>query len=191
MTAKKNYKNKIEGQKKNQIMTEEIKNEVDKLIENCFDNYIFDVKKACNKLGIKLLEAEFTDTSISGIISKDKEDNKYSIYVNKDHSIPRKRFTICHELGHFISYKQNSFSRESFEKNNGFKDQSSIIHYRSESHNKNYCQIEAEANEIAADLLMPKDLIERYIKYNPNSTIENISDSFYVSTAAMSVRLKN
>ena len=55
---------------------------------------------------------------------------------------------------------------------------------------KNYCHIESEANEIAAELLMPKDLIERYIKYNPNSTIENISDSFYVSTAAMSVRLK-
>jgi Zn-dependent peptidase ImmA (M78 family) len=171
-------------------MKEEIKNEVDKLTESCFDNYIFDVKKACNKLGIKLLEAEFTDSSISGIICKDKEDYRYSIYVNKEHSIARKRFTICHELGHFISYKQNSLSKEEFEKNNGFKDQNNIIHYRSESHNKSYCEIESEANEIAAALLMPENLIERYIKYNPNCDIENIANSFYVSTTAMSVRLK-
>lgn len=171
-------------------MKEEVKNEVDKLIKSCFENYVFGVKKVCNELGINLLEAEFTDSSISGIICKDKGNERYSIYVNKEHSIPRKRFTIRHELDHFISYKQNSLSKEGFEKNNGFKDQNNIIHYRSESHSKSYCQIESEDNEIAAELLMPKFLIERYIEDNPKCTIENIADSFYVSVAAMSVRLK-
>lgn len=100
-------------------------------------------------------------------------DGKWIICVNENHNIKRQRFTIAHELGHYILHK---------EKNVEFVD---TTFFRSDEMDS----IEYHANEFAARLLMPeltvRDLIE-------NQSIKNIgvlAEQFKVSSAAMKHRV--
>lgn len=98
-----------------------IVNEIKELINNCFDNNKLDLDKVCAQLKLDYYEADFKNEKISGILLKDK-DNKFGIYVNRKHSAARKRFTIAHEIGHFLSWKHESFSFDELNMNDGIKD---------------------------------------------------------------------
>jgi len=108
--------------------------------------------------------------SMSGMIRKEGDDCK--IYVNKSHFETRRRFTIAHEIAHFILHKDLI--------GDGIVDDAL---YRSNLSNK----IEAQANSFAAEILMPWDLLNKYLP-----TYNNVSDLariFNVSKSAMSIRL--
>src|SRR5690349_3761269 len=53
--------------------------------------------------GINVYAADL-GPAISGILKKDPEGGSsgFSIYVNKTHNMNRQRFTVAHELGHFV-----------------------------------------------------------------------------------------
>ncbi|WP_276775428.1 ImmA/IrrE family metallo-endopeptidase [Porphyromonas endodontalis] len=112
------------------------------------------------------------DSSISGMLSR--RDEKWVISVNKDHSKNRQRFTLAHELAHYVLHKSN---RESF---------TDTVFFRGTSVNN----IEYAANEFAARLLMPEDKMRQVIQSGEVQTIKELAELFGVSVAAMLYRVK-
>ena len=58
--------------------------------------------KIINKIDDIELISESMSDNMSGKINYDFNKNKYIISVNKDHHPNRQRFTVAHELGHYM-----------------------------------------------------------------------------------------
>jgi Zn-dependent peptidase ImmA (M78 family) len=101
--------------------------------------------------------------------------DKWHIYINKYESEARKRFTITHELGHFILHRNMYMTAST-----SFPDQ---IFFRDENNSPE----EIEANKFAADLLMPEEIFKKYINEGCN-TIDALADKFGLSTSAVKYR---
>lgn len=138
------------------------------------------VEGLCEKLGIACIGKAMPD-DVSGYIER-VGDYDYRIVYNKLHARVRQRFTIAHELGHYYLH------RDILGKGTG-----DTKAYRSNvpGHiNKNITRWEeTEANAFAADLLMPKNLIERWHKEGLG--FEEIRSKLEVSQPALMFRLKN
>ena len=164
----------------NKCITEEQAAKV--LQENEINTYPVDLIKIVEKENIELRYLS-DDLDVSGKIEKIK-DAETTIWVNRWHSKGRRRFTVAHELGHYYfdilksggEYKDYKFNRSS-ETN----------------------AVEIRANQFAAALLMPQNLLEEAIeelKINQQlidfySDIANLAKAFDVSEPAMRFRLIN
>ena len=117
---------------------------------------------------------------VSGQITR--ENGHYLIRVNRHEARERQRFTIAHELAHFLLHKQLIDSSP-----DGIKDN---VLYRSGAPE----HIEYEANRLAADIVMPMPLVEKVLREEfegvvTEATIEGLAARFQVSKAAMEIRL--
>jgi Zn-dependent peptidase ImmA (M78 family) len=147
-----------------------------------------DVKALIKKLKIKLELVDFGD-EISGVLVTEK--GKTKIGYSKNESSQRQRFTLAHELGHFILHVKDSTDKL-------FVDNVKVM-YRKQAFTRTEKMQEVEANQFAASLLMPKDIVmERYNHLiNKNSSIiddeivTELSGDFKVSQLAMNFRLSN
>jgi Zn-dependent peptidase ImmA (M78 family) len=147
--------------------------------------YELQLDDLCKTLGLSIFGTIFTEDNISGAIYREKNTDKFKIYVNRNHSLTRRRFTIAHEIGHYISALCGSHSENQlFNTNQGFAD-----HSISFLEDGVFSEAETEANEIAAQILMPKNYIDDFI--NSGFSIEDMAELFFVSQAAMSIRLYN
>ena len=149
-------------------------------------NFLIDIRKyqmappvkvvnIAKDLGVYIYEAEEDTDLLSGKICKDPESggpSGYAIYVNANHVRERKRFTIAHELAHFILHKDQI--------GDGIVENAL---YRSGLSN----ELEAEANKLAADVLMPWHLIN--IELDNTQNINELAKKFEVSQIAMAIRL--
>lgn len=131
-----------------------------------------DVLKLAKILGLAVYSVRFSNPDISGGIKF--LDKGAEIYVNVNDSWNRKRFTIAHEIGHYVLHKDD------FEE--GFYE--TIDMFRNTS---NHEKREIEANEFAASILMPRDLVRK--EWGIWGSTEILADIFKVSLAAMSYRL--
>jgi hypothetical protein len=111
------------------------------------------------------------DASISGRLCR--KDGGWIISVNKEHHVNRQRFTLAHELAHYVLHKSES---ESF---------TDTVFFRGASVNN----FEYAANEFAAKLLMPENRVREVIR-NGTNNIKDLAESFGVSVAAMLYRVK-
>ncbi len=165
-------------------LKDDIKAYIQELTCNSYVNDELQLDRICEKLKIDYFECDFDDSKISGMLIKDKNFDKFGIYVNRKHPNVRKRFTIAHELGHYISYKYESHSYSQLSQNNEIEDYA--ISFRHEGIRS---QAEKEANQIAAEMLMPelrvKEMAERKL------TIKEMADLFFVSESAMTIRLQS
>lgn len=148
------------------------------------------IDKFSEYLGISLLQFPFEDDRKSGAIAK--KDGKWAIFVNETHPPLRKRFTIAHEIGHFYQYKYGATSLNEFAKK---LDSEGIITDFWIERNGESNEAEKEANQIAAEILMPEDIVKSFI-FNERSTlahktIADMAKIFGVSETAMAFRLKN
>jgi Zn-dependent peptidase ImmA (M78 family) len=132
------------------------------------------------KLNIRVEDSELED-DISGIFVVE-HDESYIIY-NRSESHVRQRFTIAHELGHFILHKSSGV----------FVDRKPKALYRNSASSTGEVLKEREANAFAAALLMPKSLIDREIKKisDTEEIVDKLAELFEVSKLAMSFRLSN
>jgi len=136
-----------------------------------------DVVAIAADLGINVWETKSLPASISGKIFKDALNggsSRFSILVNANHSLPRKRFTIAHEIAHFILHRNRLESGDLIDD----------AMYRSGVTAKE----ETEANRFAADLLMPFPLIRSLMAANIR-TPEQLAAKLQVSLPAMKIRL--
>ena len=128
------------------------------------------------------------DDELSGMIFF--KDNKAVIGINAHHSPNRQRYTIAHELGHYFLHadvlRQGTHVDTLISMLN--RDQESALGTMS---------IEIEANQFAAELLMPRHMIDGYLTKedlgsaakSDEAVIESMAKAFKVSTAAMAIRL--
>lgn len=127
------------------------------------------------ELGMNVYKVDDWDDDISGKIQKDDKlggGSGYAIFVNGKHSVERRRFTIAHEIAHFILHTPLI--------GDGIFDDA--LYRSNQSH-----FIETEANQMAADILMPLSLIKN--EYEKGATsIEKLAKIFNVSPAAMKIR---
>lgn len=152
------------------------------LKENSFFTVGFDVQKLCKKIGIHVVGKKFED-DISGLFLI--SENTPVISYNSNEDSKRIRFTIAHELGHYILHS----SEQPF-----FLDKSPKVMYRNTASSTGEFLKEREANAFAASLLMPSKLIESEIENLPSDTgdiIKYLAKKFQVSEQAMSFRLSN
>lgn len=123
-------------------------------------------------------------SNLSGVIEFNKDKNEFTIFVNIDKSKTRQYFTIAHELGHYFLH-QDTIRKEEIiidsENSSGNRELFRLDVYK-------YTKIETEANNFAASLIMPTDLVKKAWKIFEN--VEECAKVFNVSVSAMSVRLE-
>lgn len=106
------------------------------LLEECWDGSLpIDPVRIAKALGIQVFNASLKD-EVSGALVK-KEGKDPAIYLNREDSRNRKRFTCAHELGHFI---RRSDEHEQFE----------YVDYRDEQSATGTVEEERFANGFAA-----------------------------------------
>lgn len=135
-----------------------------------------DILAIANELKIKIYKSTGGIESLSGKIIKDSEmggESGYAIFVNAKHIPERQRFTIAHEIAHYILHKDLI--------GDGIVDDAL---YRSGLSNKE----EVMANKLAAEILLPWHLINLEMN-EQNLTIPKLAEKFQVSISAMSIRL--
>ena len=104
-------------------------------------------------------------------------------------SIVRKRFTIAHEIGHYILHRHD---QNLFVDHKEFK-----AMYRDSDSSKGEIIQEKEANAFAAAILMPKDMILKRLDKmtfdlgsDEEDSISVLANEFNVSSQAMNFRLR-
>ena len=99
------------------------------------------VVEIANHLGLQVVSAGFKDNKISGMLMLNNDEQ--NIYVNATEPVVRQRFTIAHEIGHYVLH------------NDIIAHQQGNIFYRDQLHSHH--PMEREANRFAAALLIPQD----------------------------------
>ncbi|MFC7048598.1 ImmA/IrrE family metallo-endopeptidase [Emcibacter nanhaiensis] len=150
------------------------------LINEFQDRYPVDVNGLARALGIEVNYA-YLGKDVSGMIER-TNTGSYRITVNENDPRTRQRFTIAHELGHFIYHKDKM--------GEGIDDDRM---YRSTNvgkyHNTNIGpREETQANKFAASLLMPMDIINQ-LKSDGINDCGMLADMLDVSKHAMCIRL--
>ncbi len=157
-----------------------IKGQEKELLNRYRSEYPVKLAALARELGVAIKIAGL-DLSISGKISK--EDGKYIIRVSRFQSRERQRFTIAHEIAHYLLH------RPIIDKTvNGITD--SVLYRSAET-----SDIEVQANKLAADIVMPFEGVQKKKTEIFGDTpvneemIERLAETFEVSKAAMEIRL--
>ncbi len=130
-----------------------------------------DIRKLVSSMNIEIKDT-ILDPSISGSLSRDGDN--WVIQINKSHHTNRQRFTLGHELAHYVLHKSDS---------DNFTD---TILFRGLSNDN----IERAANDFASRLLMPEDKVKHLINNEQVRSIDELANRFGVSAAAMLYRVK-
>lgn len=110
-----------------------------------------DVEDIAGALGFRVVPYDFADDGVSGILVI--EDDIRAIGVNRRHHRNRQRFTIAHELGHFVAGHEDVEQQDFVEHHRFYVDGTFAVNEPKEQ----------EANEFAAELLMPESMLRRDI----------------------------
>jgi Zn-dependent peptidase ImmA (M78 family) len=144
------------------------------------------IESIAKSLGAFVIAYELGD-EVSGVLVIN--ENKGTIGYNILHPKVRQRFTIAHELGHYIMHVPKSKGKQLF------VDKDFIVKFRSQkSYTAHEIRQEQEANAFAAAILMPKDILlqemksEKYYNLTENKLIEELAIAFNVSIQAMTYR---
>lgn len=136
--------------------------------------------RLADALGLKVLRAKLPQ-GISGLIqpvNKDIAPAGFQIKVNKFENPKRQRFTVAHEIAHYLLHRDQIKSTVY-----------DNILYRSSLSNK----LEAEANRLAAQIIMPAALLESdlgQLDRPPNiDDLYELSDKYNVSREAMRIKI--
>jgi len=144
------------------------------------------VDQIAKSKGASVVPFELGD-EVSGVLVV--EEDRGTIGYNVAHHKNRQRFTIAHELGHFILHLDKGKSKEMF------VDKDFIIKWRYEkTYTPSEFKHEQEANAFAAALLMPRDFLlnelskPKYAELSETRLIEDLAKVFDVSVPAMTYR---
>ncbi len=125
-----------------------------------------DVEKVAAFFGLPIVYYPNFPDSISGTIIKDED--LLAIGINENHAEVRQRFTIAHEIGHYVmGHDENKILDDTFDKNS---------------------EKEKEANVFAGELLIPYHILKRDLDREV-SDIPSLAKRYNVSEQAMSIRL--
>lgn len=131
-------------------------------------------------------------SGISGMLVPVEDGREWVIVVNKDDGGVRQRFTIAHELGHRILHSYATTHVDT-----GYK-----LRCRDARSSDGSVLEEIEANQFAAELLMPERLVLEFVQKEgldydislddsseANEKVRRIAERFKVSRQAMLIRI--
>jgi Zn-dependent peptidase ImmA (M78 family) len=132
---------------------------------------------------VSQLTYENFDGDVSGMLYRDGD--RAIIGVNSAHPQTRQRFTVAHEIAHFVMHKGKPI----------FVDRFARVNWRDGQSDKE----EVDANAFAAELLMPRAFLQgqieqclrRHTKITAELLVSELAKSFKVSAEAMTYRLAN
>jgi len=118
-----------------------------------------------------------------GMVHRNSDETAV-IGVNSLDAPNRQRFTIAHEIGHLLLHKDETFH----------VDEKSPIGLRNDKSSMATDEKEIEANQFAAELLMPRDFLDKDLGGLPDGieadeAINKLAQRYQVSVQAMTVRL--
>lgn len=150
-----------------------------------------DLRFITRKLGIELHKEVF-DAELSGVLIK--EGPRTVICYNAQHHENRRRFTVAHEIGHFVLGHPGEMIVDK-----ALRDNKAVIVRRDGRSSEGTDNHEIEANRFAAELLMPRDFIEEEARKrlaktkipSRESIVAELARLFRVSSQAMQFRLVN
>ena len=122
------------------------------------------------------------DDDVSGAILY--KNGQYNILVNNNKPLARQHFTLAHELGHYFLHQDVLKGEQAIVDGEDTLDGPRIL-YRDDDNKTKHLEI--EANNFAASLIMPADLVRR--AWEATHSIQECARIFSVSAVAMSVRL--
>ena len=136
-------------------------------------------------LGIRVVYKPYEDgDDVSGMLYRG--EGRPVIGVNSAHHIHRQRFTIAHEIGHFVLHEGKMYVDTPTVR---FRDSISGLAIDNE---------EIEANGFAAELLLPRKFLERSLDglfkrkvRDRKGIVEKLSSEYKVSSQTVEFRLKN
>lgn len=132
-----------------------------------------DVNGLARTLGIPVFQDSDMPADMSGKLERTtsaSSSSGYRIVVNAAHSLSRKRFTVAHEIAHYILHRSEV---------------TDDAYYRSALSGGK----ETEANRLAAEILMPFSLIEALMKDDGMDDVRSLAQRLGVSEVALKYRL--
>lgn len=133
-----------------------------------------DVVKLAQTLGCQVQTVVFDPSTISAKIERTNDDTCI-IQISSTDGAERQRFSIAHELSHYILHDEGEF-----------------IEYRkplAEYDNPDLLYKEIQANMLASAILMSRELVKR--AWDNSKDIDDLADIFNVSKSAVYYRLDN
>lgn len=124
------------------------------------ESVVYEILNQSSEGDIAEICSDKFDKFDGALLRKENKKNTWIIVLNKRiNNIGRRRFTLAHEIGHFVGHR---YTREKFECT------------RKQLHDFSEDDLEVEANEFSSQLLMPPDLIRPYV--HDEFTIAGLSD---------------
>jgi predicted transcriptional regulator len=141
------------------------------------------VDRVARDLGLHVRHVPF-EGEISGSLIRSGEDAL--VGVNSMHHENRQRFTLAHEIGHFLLHKGDRV----------ILDRSFRVNLRDTNGKSMEDPEEIEANFFAAELLMPEEFLVNSLRHKKidieeDDIIETLANKYKVSPQAMAYRLVN
>lgn len=143
------------------------------------------VQKIAEAIELQVQKQELKGSDISGFIFRQGE--KATIGVNSANAPVRQRFTIAHELGHYLIHTRGAGEVH--------VDRLFEIKFRDDLSSQGTDADEREANFFAAELLMPQQFIKADLEKVTQMDLEggeilaNLASRYEVSTQALLFRL--
>ncbi|HEY5667842.1 MAG TPA: ImmA/IrrE family metallo-endopeptidase [Candidatus Saccharimonadales bacterium] len=153
------------------------------LIRESQKDHRIDVVDLAQRLGIPVYAVDLP-TNCSGDIKREA-DGTILIEVNSNHPVTRQRFTIAHEVAHYVKHPQILARKGQLDRSDVYKNMAEIT-------------IEQEADKEAAAILMPEYLVKDYFgsrqwtdktRFDADM-IGEIAEIFRVSRAMAITRLR-
>ena len=132
-----------------------------------------DICGLCERIGVPTEKREGMLPNISGFILREPGD-KFKIFYNGDHPKTRQHFTVAHELAHYLLHRSKL----------GDKYPENVL-LRGGLPN----DLEMEANQLGAEILMPSEAIDNYTAASTTISIPDMAKIFGVSPEGVSIRL--
>lgn len=141
-----------------------------------------DVERVARHLDLHVREGEF-DGEISGFLYQD--GTRTVIGINRAHGAARRRFTLAHEIGHYVLHNRETT----------FVDRGGPSILKRDVRSSAGTDVrEVEANAFAAELLMPAPFLARSLaeadeRADAEDLIRDLAQQYNVSVQAMTIRL--
>jgi hypothetical protein len=162
----------------NLLMDDRVRESEAEIVRRYTSSFPVKVGELANELGLKVIRAPMPP-KISGLIQPSADSSAgFEIRVNKYEMPERQRFTVAHEIAHYLLHRDDIGT--------GVVDS---IMYRSNLTSRK----EAEANRLAADIVMPARVVSRELERlggrQSDEAVQKLASMFRVSVPAMKVRL--
>jgi Zn-dependent peptidase ImmA (M78 family) len=162
------------------------------LATHCPNGAPVDVEAIAEHYGIEI-KLERVDDDLSGFLFRDDAGHAI-IGANRNHHENRRRFTIAHELGHFLLHEAERVHLDS--RTSGY-----ALQLRSPESATGENVNEREANLFAAEILMPAKFLERALRDSSVDLLDDdektlkmlkaLAKKYKVSVQALTIRLNN